>query len=379
MSRTKATCLTVRALRTLQGDGIDVYSFFARGGDLLRIADISRIYRGENGRLQGFQRREIRNHVRSICEFLDQGPVIFPNAIILAISPAALFTQSRGAKPDGDTRIADAGTLRIPMPRQGAKAAWIVDGQQRSIALSESKNPDFPVPVVAFVSEDLAMHREQFILVNKAKPLPPRLIDELLPEVEARLPRDLAPRKVPSALVDLLNASEGSPFRGLIRRTSDDDASQAVVIDTALIAIITDSIKSPLGALAPFKASSAAPAQTLAMYETLVAFWSAARDAFPDAWGLPPAKSRLMHSAGIQAMGSLMDRIMARLPPGGDAYRHAHASLTRIAPNCRWTSGRWAGIDRDWDQIQSVGKDIRRLADQLMRLDHAQAFAQVAA
>ena len=86
-----------------------------------------------------------------------------------------------------------------------------------------------------------------------------------------------------------------------------------------------------------------------------------------------------MHSAGIQAMGSLMDRVMARLPAGEDPYQHAFASLSRIAPHCRWTSGRWAGMDRDWDDLQNVGKDVRMLADQLMRLDHAHAFGKVAA
>ena len=49
------------------------------------------------------------------------------------------------------------------------------------------------------------MQREQFILVNKAKPLPTRLINELLPEVSAMLPRDLNARRLPSELCNLLN------------------------------------------------------------------------------------------------------------------------------------------------------------------------------
>ena len=114
------------------------------------------------------------------------------------------------------------------------------------------------------------------------------------------------------------------------------------------------------------------------MYALLSSFWAAARDAFPDAWGLPPTHSRLMHSAGIQAMGVLMDRVMSRLARGEDPYRHAYASLARIAPHCRWTSGRWPGIDREWNDFQSLTKDVRALADQLMRLDHAHAFPKAA-
>ena len=36
---------------------------------------------------------------------------------------------------------------------------------------------------------------KQFILVNKAKPLAKRLINELLPEISADLPADLHPAK----------------------------------------------------------------------------------------------------------------------------------------------------------------------------------------
>lgn len=370
-------CLALRALRTKQAEGIDVYAFFVPGADLLRIAEISRVQRDDEGSLQGFQRKEIRNHVRSIVEFLDQGPVLFPNAIILAISPRAQFISARGGAPEGDVKASVAGTLRIPMPADGSKAAWIVDGQQRSLALSQAKNRSFPVPVVAFVSQELSVHREQFILVNKARPLPPRLINELLPEVDGALPRDLAPRRIPSELVNFLNVMADSPFRGQIRRLSADEPN-AVITDTALIKVIRNSINSPLGALAPYKATANSGPDISAMYRLLVAFWSAVREVFPDAWGKPPTQSRLMHSAGIEAMGYLMDRVMSRANGSVDPRRHALEALERIAPQCHWTSGRWADLDRDWNDLQNVGRDIRMLSDQLARLDHAQTFAKVA-
>jgi DGQHR domain-containing protein len=369
--------LVVRALRTRQGEGVQVYSFFVPGAELLRIAEISRVHRGSEGELHGFQRKQIRNHVQAITEFLDRGPILFPNAIILAISPRALFTQSRGGKPMGDTKVSQSGTLRIPIPRDGTKVAWIVDGQQRSMALAQARDQSIPVPVVAFVSEDLSVHREQFILVNKARPLPPRLINELLPEVDAELPRDLALRRIPSALVNSLCSASDSPFRGLIRRLSEEN-SRAVVTDTALIRVVRNSIGSPLGALAPYKASPSQPADCGSMYRVLSAFWSAVREVFPDAWGRSPTESRLMHSAGIEAMGCLMDRVMSRAPVGGDLKRHAVDALARIAPYCRWTSGRWPDIQRDWNEIQNVPRDIRLLGDQLARLDHAHRLTNAA-
>ena len=116
--------IVVRALQTKQGDGIDVYAFFLYGADLCRIADISRIGR-EGGDLKGFQRREIRNHVKSIVEFLDAGPVLFPNAIILALSPEIEFKFARGSRPEGMTDVADGGTLTIPVRPEGQRIAWI--------------------------------------------------------------------------------------------------------------------------------------------------------------------------------------------------------------------------------------------------------------
>lgn len=376
-ARNEEPTLAVRALRTRQAEHVDVYAFFVPGADLLRIAEISRVHRDGEGTLHGFQRKEIRSHVQSIVEFLDQGPVLFPNSIILAISPRAAFTRSRGTKPDGDVKASESGTLRIPIPRDGSKEAWIVDGQQRSMALAQAQNKSFPVPVVAFVSTELSMHREQFILVNKARPLSPRLINELLPEVDGELPRDLAPRRIPSELVNRLNTSPDSPFCGLVRRPSEDNPD-AVVTDTAIIKMIRNSINSPLGALAPYKASPSRPADATAMYRVLAAFWSAVRDTFPEAWARSPTESRLMHSAGIEAMGYLMDRVMTRASNNADLRRHSLDALTPIAPHCHWTSGRWPDLDRDWNDIQNVSRDIRLLSDQLARLDHVYAFAKVA-
>ena len=374
--KTTEPVLAVRAVRTVQAEKA-IYAFFIAGADLLKIAEISRVHRDAEGSLQGFQRKGIKNHVQAITDFLDQGPVLFPNSIILAISPRARFTAARGERPGGDLRVSEAGTLRIPVPLDGSRAAWIVDGQQRSIALSQAKDKTFPVPVVAFVSEDLAVHREQFILVNKAKPLDPRLINELLPEVDAFFPRDLSARKIPSLLVHRLQSSPESPFKGLIRRLSEDQGG-AVIIDSALIKSIRLSIGGALGALGPLKAHGETPADVDGMYRILVAYWSAAKAAFPDAWGLPATDSRLMHSAGIEAMSVLMDRIMARAAPGADLQAHAYDALSRIAPHCRWTSGRWTELQRDWNEIQNLPRDIKLLSSHLARLDRQYAFAKVA-
>ena len=127
----------IRALRTFQGENA-VYSFFISGHDIFRIADIQRIARGENAELKGFQRKTIQTHISGIVEYLNQKDVLFPNAIILALDPVVEFKQSRGPVPDGVMQTADPGVLELPILPEGNRAAWIVDGQQRSTALSVS-------------------------------------------------------------------------------------------------------------------------------------------------------------------------------------------------------------------------------------------------
>lgn len=365
--------LKVRALRTIQADEIEVYSFFCPGEDILKIADISRIYRDETEKLEGFQRKEIKNHVNGIVEYLDQGAVLFPNSIILAFSREVVFTRSRGREPDGVTEIAEIGTLTVPFRKEGQRVAWIVDGQQRSIALAKSKNIGIPVPVVAFVAPDLETQRSQFILVNKAKPLPTRLINELLPEVDTHLPKDLSVKKIPSELCNLLNVDPTSPFHRLIQRESLKDADAhggGIINDTAVMDVIKKSLTNPLGALAPYRGWGSDSADIKQMYQTLVIFWKTVKEVFPEAWGLPPSQSRLMHGAGIKAMGVLMDRIMARLPVGGDSAQEIRSALKAIAPQCAWTEGIWTGMGMKWNEIQNLTSHIKNLSDYLVKLDY---------
>lgn len=359
--------IVVRALRTHQGKGIEVYAFFIYGSDITSIADISRVTRDDDDELKGFQRSEIKNHVKSITEYLNSNNALFPNSIILALGKEVEFRQSRGPIPTNLIEVAQSGNLTIPVLPEGRRVAWIVDGQQRSLALAKAKNSRIPVPVVAFISPDIETQREQFILVNKAKPLPVRLINELLPEVDALLPRDLASRKLPSELCNLLNRDPKSPFYKLIRRESNAQNEQGLVVDTAILESIKRNLRPPMGALSQYK--GAFNTDPDAMYRTLVMYWSAVRDTFPEAWGKSPSESRLMHSAGIKAMGSLMDQIMLRADSTSHPDIEIHTSLARISPHCRWTEGVWEGLNWRWNEIQSTTQHISRLSEHLIRLD----------
>ena len=225
------------------------------------------------------------------------------------------------------------------------------------------------MPVVAFISNNLQLNREQFILMNKARPLPGRLINELLPETgDILLPKELASRRIPSELCNYLAREKQSPFCGLIRRLSDSGKTGAVVIDTAIVKMIRNSINSPLGALAPYKAAGDQKADLQTMFETLCNYWSAVKAVFPHAWGLPPTKSRLMHSAGIEAMGILMDKVLARHTGKRGEKQSIKADLIKLAPHCAWTEGSWDVLNIEWNEIQNNPKHIRALSDVLVRL-----------
>ena len=148
---------------------------------------------------------------------------------------------------------------------------------------------------------------------------------------------------------------------------SDD----GIVTDTALIEGIRHNLRPPMGALSQYRRSAgdAAGSDPDAMYRTIVLYWSAVRDTFPEAWGRPPSESRLMHSAGIRTMAALMDQIMLRANSSPSPDADIRNSLSRIAPHCSWTEGVWEDLGWRWNEVQSTSHHISRLSDHLIRLD----------
>jgi DGQHR domain-containing protein len=366
--------IDVRALKISQTGKIPLYSFFLRGGEILDVADISRVKRNESGGLLGYQRGEVSHHIDEITNYLDSGDVIFPNAIILAMSSAVKFKQSRG--PKVGEHSTQSGVLTLPIGAEGSKVAWIVDGQQRTMALSKAKKKSILVPVTAFVSDDFEIHRGQFLLVNKVKPLPKGLINELLPTVNTALPPSLTKAKIPSAICDMLDRDPESPFCGLLIRVTTDRKKdkKAVIQDNSLLLVIKDSLYKPHGCLYQHRNVATGEIDVESVMRTINLFWNEVKKTFPEAWGVPSTKSRLMSGVGIKSMGVLMDRIMANLHPGDPkAPQQVKEYLDRLKPYCAWTSGNWeilGGVA--WDDPQNTPKDISKLSHALVR-----AYVQV--
>ena len=334
------------------------------------MADISRVHRSSAGQLLGYQRAAVRRHIKNIAEYLDGPDVLLPNSLILALTPQVRFRGMRG--PRGGDQYASVGTIEIPLPRNGdVKPAWIVDGQQRTLALARTRRKDFPVVVNAFLADHIAVQREQFLRVNSTKPLPRGLITELLPEVDGILPVQLATRRAPSAICDLLNRDPDSPFKGLIRRSSTNGSGRgrAVIADAAIVQMVHDSLMSPRGCLFTYRNVATGTQDLAGIREALLIFWNAVRGEFPDAWGVPPSRSRLMHGAGIRAMGRVMDQVMKGGDSGGPSpHLRVRREVAKLRPICRWTGGTWDILNgMRWNEIQNVPTHVRALGDALVR------------
>jgi len=362
--------LVVRALKINQTDQYEIFSFFLEAKDILDIADISRVQRDKEGKLVGLQRNEVKKHVTEITKYLNSDDVLFPNAITLAINEEIHFTKIRGPKINSD-RYSTAGTLEIPIMNNGFKPAWIVDGQQRALALSKCNKPNLPIPITAFVAKDLEVQREQFIRINKTKPLPKGLIDELLPTVTSVLPADLSSRLIPSRITEVLNFEPKSPFYGLIKKasTEHDHRFSPIITHNSIIDILKTSIRNYSGCLYPYVDPDGHDTDYDGMLAILYIYWGAVKKVFPEAWGIPPAQSRLMHGVGMHAMGGLMDLIMRNInPKDRKSEQRIIKELEKIKLSCHWTEGYWDDIDMEWNELQNISAHKKILARHIIKI-----------
>jgi DGQHR domain-containing protein len=365
----KEQIMRVPALEIRQGPSRCLYSFAVDGKRLPEITTISRIHRQEES-LAGYQRPEVLAHVKAIRRYLESPNALMLNALVVAFDPRVVFRPADDVEGDDACRV---GHLTIPLVGEDEEMpGWIVDGQQRSAAIRDAELQSFAVPVVAFITGDVREQRSQFILVNNTKPLPSGLINELLPATEGELPVGLLRRRYPAVLLEQLNFHSQSPLRGIIRTPT---MITGVIKDTSILKMLEASITD--GALYRFRDPVTGGGDTEAMLELLFDFWEAVASVWPDAWGLPPRKSRLSHGAGIAALGYLLDAIVDRRAkhgsvPNCDVFA---ADLRLVAPHCHWMSGTWE-FGMKWDEIQVVPAHITVLTDFLLAMYRREATSR---
>ncbi len=318
----------------------------------MRFAVIERAGRDGEGRLSGFQRPQIAAHIREIRDYLETEHAVLPNPVVVA------FTRGMAVE-DGP-----AGTCRVTVDLSDGPPGFVVDGQQRLTALSQIEGKRFEVFVSALVCADEAELRRQFVLINNTRPLPKSLIYELLPTVEGGLPRRLSDRALAADLAARLNWEKGSPLEGKVHQHTNPGG---VVSDTALQRVVMNSLAGG-GAMRDLarRAGGAEPC-----YRVLAEYFWAVRATFPDvAWDRKtPKTSRLVHGAGIVAMGHVMDLLyQVEGADTCDGFRHGLACL---ADQAAWTEGEWdfgGGDVRHWRAIQNNPRDIAVLSQHLIGL-----------
>jgi DGQHR domain-containing protein len=360
----KPTILRFPAIEVRQSPGRVLYTFAADGKVLHGFAAVSRIHRrDESGAINGYQRPEVLAHISEIRNYLESESPMIPNAVVLAFDSRVRFEATDGGPSSGYSR---SGVLLIPLDEtwdDEHKPGFIVDGQQRLAAVRDAEISAFPMCVTAFITDDVRQQAEQFILVNSTKPLPKGLIYELLPSTDARLPTMLHKRRFPAMVLDRLNRDDDSPLKGKIQTATNPEG---VVKDNSILKMLENSLSD--GALHRFRGVDENDID--GMLQILKAFWSAVSVVFPEAWGQPPKRSRLMHGAGILSLGLVMDAI-------ADRHRSVQAvtpkafedDLRALAVYCRWTDGYWdfgPGQQRKWNELQNTSKDIQLLANYLM-------------
>lgn len=368
--------LNLPALEVRQGASRHLYTFGIDGKIIPDIATVSRVRRDSETELHGYQRPESLAHISAIRRYIDtdENPLM-PNAIVIAFDPRVRFEPSN-KQAESDT-YSRHGHLIIPLDPdldEADKPGFIVDGQQRCAAIRDAQTESFPICVSAFITDDLGDQRSQFILVNSTKALPKGLIHELLPGTVGTLPAPLMIRQLPATLLERLNFDVSS---ALHRRIQTPTNPSGVIKDNSILRMLENSLSD--GALYKLRGDGDLP--NVGFMTTFVSnFWHGVAEVFSEAWNKKrPRDSRLLHGAGIVAMGFLMDEIARRLPAEIPEPEDFAAELKSIKDDCAWTEGSWHFSDdnvRQWNDIQNTAKDVKRLSDFLLARYRASASQQ---
>lgn len=262
----------------------------------------------------------------------------------------------------------EAPRCRLEIDLVNGPPGLVVDGQQRLSALVQLEGKNFEVLVSAVICADEAELRRQFVLVNNTRPLPKSLIYELLPGVEGLPPR-LSNRSFAAELTARLNYDADSFLRGEIYQHTNPTGR---IRDTAIQRVIINSLSD--GMMREFLRRDRGAGGQQQCFQLVSEFYRAVGLAFPQAWSVQhTAKtSRLVHGAGIIAMGYVME-VLALLDGARTAEEFAKG-LGCLADRTAWTSGEWDfgdGDRRHWRAVQNVNRDIVTLAQHLIGIVRA--------
>lgn len=333
------------SVKAQQSEEHQVLSFAAKASDIQRFASIERIGRGVQGELSGFQRPQVAAHIREIRDYLEQPNSVLPNPIVIAFTDRVTVEERKG------------GLALLSIDISKGPPGLVVDGQQRLSALIEVDR-DFEVFVSVLICRNEAELRRQFVLINNTKPLPKSLVYELLPTV-SNLPPRLGRRAVAADITARLNFDQTSSLMGYVKQHTNPDG---IISDTVMQKIIMESLSN--GVLRELIRKPHGQDKCVRLISN---FFKAVKNVFPDAWhGHKPASSRLLHGAGIQAMGDVMEVLAERT--GAREVIDFQTGLQCLREKTAWTAGEWHFDEevRRWNSLQNINRDVALLKHYLV-------------
>ncbi|WP_181790978.1 DGQHR domain-containing protein [Myxococcus llanfairpwllgwyngyllgogerychwyrndrobwllllantysiliogogogochensis] len=368
---------------------------FTCDGRLIR--SIAKVDRLDSLSKTGNQRDEIARHVKSIAHGISGGTQV-PNSILIIlvaeqvadtdeeapesfvrITPLGDYTRVSSPLDDSAT-IQEFRPIQIDFPYRRAafdeeKSALLVDGQQRTAALSLVDIdivPHFALSVNAQVST-AEEARAVFLVANTTAKIETQFSRALIAAM-SESPAYLASER-PRALAARSLAIEDpdSPFFNLVQYPGMKAGKKPPVVYNSLFQVLTVFSESsiPLGDK---------PEQTLA-YIAKRGF-NLIRQYWPTAWGLKPNDSRLMHAVGLRAMaGLLVNKLESLYPQHGSLEAEAlwvdvSTSLKRLQPHLVWTiadtsNALKTAVKTYSDEIssrQNTSQDIAALTKSIKRM-----------
>jgi DGQHR domain-containing protein len=344
------TTFTFLGVRAKQSASHEVISIAARASEVLQFSRIDRAGRTSTGKLTGFQRPQIASHITEIRDYLRTDDAVLPNPIVVA------FVGNVDIQARQDQMV----EITIRLDEHGEAPGFVVDGQQRLTALSGLPDKDFQIFVSVLVCQDVEELRRQFVLINSTRPLPKALIYELLPGVKG-LPKRLTSRSFAATLTERLNFDCDSSLRGMIFQHTNP---AGVIRDTALQKVIMQSMSD--GAIREFPSDE----QFGRGFNLISEFFAGVQKVFSDEWiGHNAKTSRLVHGAGIVAMGFVMETVAAR--HGATTAAEFAEGLKVLKGRTAWCSGYWQFSETErvpWNAIENTPRQIMMLAQHLVAM-----------
>jgi len=180
-------------------------------------------------------------------------------------------------------------------------------------------------------------------------------------------------RSTAADLTARLNFDEGSSLRGLILQHTNPNG---MIRDTAIQRVLMNSLSD--GVMRELVREPGGERKCLSLVSN---YFRAVQKTFPEDWfGHKPATSRLVHGAGIQAMGHVME-VLALLDGARKADEFA-VGLQALRGRTAWRSGNWdfgGGDVRHWKAVQNLNRDVVSLAHHLISIVRADIRARRAA